>query len=167
MAETSTVPVKKAERSLRARDPMDLFEDFQQEMARFWGQIGPIFPRPSFRPFGRVPDGTSWAPRVDAYDKNGRLVIKAELPGVKKEDVSVSFEDGDLIITGERKSESEVKEENYYRMERAFGSFHRRLPIPFDVKSEDVKASFVDGVLEVSVPRPKETKPTPQKIAVS
>jgi HSP20 family protein len=167
MAETSTVPVKKAERSLRARDPMDLFEDLQQEMSRFWGQMGPIFPRPSFRPFGRVPDATSWAPRVDAYDKNDRLVIKAELPGVKKEDVSVSLEDGDLIITGERKSESEVKEENYYRMERAFGSFHRRLPIPFDVKTEDVKASFADGVLEVSVPRPKEAKPTPQKIAVS
>jgi HSP20 family protein len=166
MAEKATVPVKKGEVALRARDPLDLFEELQQELGRFWGQMGPVFPRPWFRPFGRIPDASTWAPRVDAFEKNGNLVIKAELPGVKKEDVAVTIEDGDLIVSGERKSESEVKEEDYYRMERTFGSFHRRLPIPFEVKADDVKASFTDGVLEVIVPKPKETKPAPQKIAV-
>lgn len=165
MAEKATVPVK-SERSLRARDPFDMFEELHQELGRFWGQMGPVFPRPWFRPFGRIAEVAPWVPRVDAFEKDGNLVIKAELPGVKKEDVTVTIEDGDLIVSGERKSESEVKEEDYYRMERTFGSFHRRLAIPFDVKAEEIKASFTDGVLEVTIPKPSEEKPAVKKIAV-
>lgn len=166
MAEIATVPVKKGETSLRARDPLDLFDELQQELGRFWGQMGPVFPRPWFRSLGRMPEGSTWAPRVDAFEKNGDLVIKAELPGVKKEDVAVTIEDGDLIVSGERKSESEVKEEAYHRMERTFGSFHRRLAIPFDVKADQVKASFTDGVLEVILPKPKEPKAAVENIAI-
>jgi HSP20 family protein len=123
-------PAKAEERRLRLRDPFDLFEQVRDEMARLWGQR-PLIPTPT--PMFRSAEGI-WAPRIDVYEKNGQLLIKAELPGVKKEDVKIEMDEGDLVIRGERKAESEVKEEDYYRMERTYGSFHRRLPIPFEVK---------------------------------
>jgi HSP20 family protein len=104
---------------------------------------------------------------MDVFEKNGYLMIKAELPGVEKEDIKVEMVEGDLIVHGERKSESEVKESDYYRLERAYGSFHRRLPIPFEVKPEQVKANYKDGVLEIQIPRPTQPAPEPEKIAIS
>jgi HSP20 family protein len=86
---------------------------------------------------------------------------------MKKEDVEVAIEEGDLILRGERKEETEVEEENVYRWERSYGSFFRRLPLTFEVKPEAVNANFKDGVLEVTLPLPKEEKkPKAQKIAV-
>jgi HSP20 family protein len=104
---------------------------------------------------------------MDVYEKSGQLTIKVELPGVKKEDIKLAMDDGDLVIDGERKTESEVKEEDYYRIERAYGNFHRRLPIPFDVKSELIKANYKEGVLEIEIPKPATTAPEPKKIPVS
>jgi HSP20 family protein len=93
-------------------------------------------------------------------------VVKAEVPEVKKEDIDVALEGGDLVIRGERKAEQEVKEEDYYRMERSYGSFYRRIPLGFEVKSEQVQAKYTDGVLEVSIPKPAETALQAQKIKV-
>ena len=104
---------------------------------------------------------------MDVFEKNGHLIVKAELPGVNKEDVKVEMDDGDLVIDGERKAESEVREQDYYRMERTYGSFHRRLPIPLDVKPEQIKATYSDGVLEIQIPKPARTSPEPKKINVS
>jgi HSP20 family protein len=86
---------------------------------------------------------------------------------VKKEDVKVEIQEGDLIVTGERKSESEVKEADYYRMERAYGTFYRRVPIPFEVEPEQIKATYTDGVLEIAMPRPAEAAPETKQIPVS
>ncbi len=159
--EKPTVPAKNDERRLRFHDPFDLFEDLREEMGRLWGQR-PLIPRPTFH----MAEGI-WAPRTDIFEKNGQLHIKVELPGVKKEDVKVEMDEGDLIIRGERKAESEVREEDYYRMERTYGSFYRRLPLPFEVKAEQVRASYKDGVLEVEIPKPAKAEPETKKIAVS
>lgn len=164
MAETMTAPVKVEEKRPVRRDPATFFEAMQDEVERLWGRT-PFAFRPLLRRNGETPE--LWAPRIDIFEKDGALMVKAELPGVKKEDVSVTLDDGDLIIRGERKAESEVKEENYYRMERSYGEFYRRLPLPFDAPAEGIKASFTDGVLEVSVPKPATPKPAAQPITVN
>jgi len=94
------------------------------------------------------------SPRVDIYEQGNELVITADLPGMKKEDVTVELDQGDLVIRGEHKAESEVREEDYYRMERSFGSFYRRIPMPADLQAEQIAARYHDGVLEVRVPKP-------------
>ena len=104
---------------------------------------------------------------MDIFEKDGALTVKAELPGVKKEDVAITLEGSDLIVRGERKAESEVREEDYYRMERSYGGFYRRLPLPFEVEAGQVKASFTDGVLEVTIPKPAAAAPAAQTIPVS
>ena len=170
MAEQSSVPVK-AESGQRATrlarwEPSEFFENFEREMGRFW-QGWPFGPLALGRPVGRATQAPAkFAPRIDVYEKDGKLMVKAELPGAKREDIQVTLEAGDLIITGETKAESEVKEEHYYRMERSSGSFYRRLPLPFEVKAEQIQASFKDGVLEVTIPKPAEVKPEAQKIKV-
>jgi len=138
-----------------------MLERFQDEMERFWG---PAWPWPISRlPLRPMLAQVAWVPRTDIFEKDGDLVIKAELPGLKKEDIEVAFDQGDLVIRGERKEEKEVTERNYYRRERRYGSFYRRLPIPFEVKPEQVKAEYKDGVLEIHVPKPaEETRPAHQ-----
>ena len=163
--EATTALEKREERRLRRWDPFEMFDDLQEEMARLWGQAFPLMPRPVSRPLRRMAQApTMWTPSVDVYEKDGNLVVKAELPGMKKEDIEVALDQGDLVIRGERKAESEVKEENYYRVERAYGSFYRRIPLPFEVKPDQITASYNDGVLEVRIPRPAQERPQPQRI---
>jgi HSP20 family protein len=161
---TSVAPAKMDKQASRLREPFDMFEDFYRDMERSW----PFFPRvlrrtPPMRPMA----ATAWAPRVDAYEQNGNFVVKAELPGVKKEDIKLTLEDGDLVIQGERKSESEVREEDFYRVERSYGSFYRRLPLPFEAKPEHLKANYSDGVLELRIPKPAGSKPEAKRIPVA
>jgi HSP20 family protein len=101
-----------------------------------------------------APGGAAWSPEIDVFEKDNRLITKIDLPGMKKDDVKVEVTDGHLAISGERKSETEEKKDNVYRCEREYGSFLRTVPLPSGVKLEDIKASFSDGVLEVSVPLP-------------
>jgi HSP20 family protein len=96
----------------------------------------------------------AWSPGIDVFEKDNRLITKVDLPGLKKEDVKVELTDGHLVISGERKTEAEEKKGDFYRCERAYGSFFRAVPLPAGVKTEDVKASFADGVLEVTMPLP-------------
>ena len=162
---TAMTPAKPAAETKPARrEPFEFLDTLQEEMARLWGQT---WPWPTMRPFKPAQMATAWAPRVDMFERNGRLVVKAELPGVEKEDISVALDQGDLEIRGERKTESEVKEEDFYRMERSYGSFFRRLPLPFEVKPEAVAAEFKDGVLEISIKKPAESKPAAAKIDVT
>ena len=157
-------PAKRSETQLRRWDP---FKELRQEMARCWGSSWPAFPWALAAGQRRGESGTAWAPSMDVYEKDNQLIIKAELPGVKKEDVEVTLDDGGLLIRGERKAEHEVKEDHYYRMERSYGSFQRRVPLPFEVKPEQVIGSFKDGVLELRIPRPAESKPAGQQIRIT
>jgi HSP20 family protein len=99
-----------------------------------------------------------FAPALDVYETDGEVVVKAELPGVKKEDVEVLVRDNSLIIRGEKKEEKEEKTETYYRVERVYGKFERVVALPAEVKLEGVKAEFKDGVLEIRLPKEKTSK---------
>jgi len=109
---------------------------------------------------------TFWSPSVDIYETDENIVLKAELPGVDKKEVSVEVKDNTLILKGERKREKEVKEENYHRVERSFGTFMRSFSLPVTVKQDQVKAKFKDGVLEVTLPKAEEAKPKQVKVEV-
>jgi len=104
-------------------------------------------------------------PAVDVFEKADKFVVKAELPGIKEEDIHVSVVGDTLSIRGEKKTETEVKEEDYYRSERSYGSFYRSIPIPSSVNADKISASFEDGVLEVALP--KSAKGKPRKLTVS
>jgi HSP20 family protein len=167
-AAKSAVPVTGEGRqaAMARRDPFELFDALEEEMARFWRspwRLGPwVFGRALRRPVAPAP----WTPRVDVFEQDGNLVVKAELPGIKKEDVQVTLEGNDLTIRGERREEHEVKEEDYYRAERSYGSFYRRLSLPFEAGAEQIKAGFSDGVLEITIPAPVEEQPKARQIAV-
>ena len=124
---------------------------------------------PSFRwpAFGQIAsEEMAWSPKIDVFEKDNRLVTRVDLPGVKKEDVTVEVTDGHLTLSGERKRESEEKKDDFYRSEREYGSFYRAVPLPEGVKLEDVKASFADGVLEVSVPLPAKAAASVRKVSI-
>jgi len=109
----------------------------------------------------KAESGTSrlWAPLVDVAEDDEKIVVKAELPGMKREDIDVEMNGDTLTIKGERKFESEEKKENYIRVERAYGTFQRSFTIGVPVQTAKVKASYKDGVLEVAVPKAEEVKP--------
>jgi HSP20 family protein len=117
-------------------------------------------------PARQLEDSAVWSPRVDVLEKDNRLITRIDLPGVKMEDVSVEVADGQLRLSGERRCETEEKDKNVYRAEREYGSFCRTVPLPAGVKPEDVKASFANGVLEVSVPLPAAAEATGRKIPI-
>jgi HSP20 family protein len=100
-----------------------------------------------------------WVPAVDLVETDDHLVLKADLPGLDRNDVSIEIKDGTLTVSGERKAENEERSEGYYRVERAYGSFSRSLSLPRGVDPEAVEASFDKGVLEVRIPKPEERKP--------
>jgi HSP20 family protein len=100
-----------------------------------------------------------WMPAMDLVETKDHLVLRADLPGMTEDDVSLEIKDGVLTISGERKSEHEDETEGYYRFERASGSFSRSLTLPRGVSPDSVSASFDNGVLEVRIPKPEERKP--------
>ena len=108
-----------------------------------------------------------WIPPMDLVESDDHLVLRADLPGMKEDDVDIEIKDGVLTISGERRSEQEEKGEGFHRVERAFGRFSRSLSLPEGVDASKVAASFADGVLEVKVPKPTETKPMRVQIAGS
>lgn len=131
-------------------NPLVMFDDLRAEFENFFD-----------RPWGFKfrPDKIAWAPKIDVFEKDNVLFVKADLPGMKKEEVHVTLEENDLILKGERKEEKEVKEEDFYRAERMYGSFYRRLPLNFTADPAKIEAKFVDGVLEVKLPVPKVEEP--------
>ncbi len=168
MAESSMIPVKRGDGKLRRVEPSGFLDELEAEMERFGRDLWPFWTAPFLRPLRRVAGvPRAWAPRMDVYEKDNAIVVKAELPGLKKEDVQVEVEDEDLVIRGESKAESEVKDEDYYRTERSYGSFYRRMALPAGVTSEQIQATLKDGVLEVQIPRPAEAKPEVKKISVT
>ena len=100
-----------------------------------------------------------WVPAMDLVEVGDALVLKADLPGLRREDVNIEVKDGVLTISGERKDEHEEKADGYSRVARTFGSFSRTLTLPQGVGAEGIAADFADGVLEVKIPKPEERKP--------
>jgi HSP20 family protein len=140
--------------------PMGNLASFQDEMNRV------------FNDFFRSGNGgeagwglRTWNPPVDIYETDDALVLKAELPGVSKDDVSIEVHQNTLILRGQRKHEAEVKEEHYHRVERAYGTFQRSFVLPTTVDQDKVQATFKDGVLELHLPKSEAAKP--KRIAIN
>jgi HSP20 family protein len=111
--------------------------------------------------------GRQWAPSVDIFEHEGNLVLRAELPGIEPKDVDVHVENNVLTLRGERKLESEVKREQYHRVERAYGTFSRSFTLPNVVDTEKIKADYKDGVLSVTLPQREEAKPKQIQVSVA
>ena len=109
---------------------------------------------------------TTWAPSVDIYEGEHELVVKADLPDIKPEELDIRVENNILTIRGERKFEKKVDEKNYLRVERAYGSFARSFSLASTVNTEAIKADYKDGVLTLSIPKREEAKPKQIKVNV-
>lgn len=111
-------------------------------------------------------EGTAWSPAVDIVETENDIVLRADLPGVDPKDVDIQVENGTLTLKGERKFESDVKEDDYRRVERVYGSFLRSFVLPPTVDAEKVEAEYRNGVLELKPPKRPEAKPKQIKVAV-
>lgn len=119
------------------------------------------------RPF-EIDFASSNLPAVDVYERDDKVIVKAELPGVKPEEVDISVSDGGtLTISGEKKFEDEVKREDYYRFESRYGRFSRSVELPSDVKAEEAKATYKDGLLKIELPKTENKKAKKIKIDIS
>lgn len=133
--------------------PMGNLQSFQHEMNRMFNQF--------FQGSNGEEAGSklsTWNPSVDIYETDDALVMKAELPGVSKDDVSVDVHQNTLTLRGQRKHETEVKDEHYHRVERTYGTFQRSFVLPTMVDQEKVQATFKDGVLELRLPKLESAK---------
>lgn len=147
----------------RRQEPFNLLRQMTDELDRVFTEPWPTFRLPAL-------DLTvsEWAPKVDVVTKDNKLVTRVDLPGMAKEDVKVEVADGVLTLSGERKKEMKEEKDNVYREEREYGSFCRTVPLPKGVKSDDVKATFTNGVLEVTVPLPAAAvDATPKVVAIT
>jgi len=109
---------------------------------------------------------SSWTPAVDIAEHDNEYLVKAELPGVNKDEVKLTLENNILTIRGEKKQEKETKKENYHRVERNYGSFQRSFTLPAAVKADKIDASYKDGILTVSLPKSEEAKPKQIEVKV-
>ncbi|MBE0429038.1 MAG: Hsp20/alpha crystallin family protein [Thermoleophilia bacterium] len=139
--------------------PMKEIRDLQREMSRVFGRpFVSLFEEPSR-------ELTGFGPTMDVYSKDNDLIVRVEMPGMKAEDLDISLSEHTLTISGERKEDKEVKEEDFYRRESSYGRFERTLPLPEKITESDIDASYEDGILEVKVKGAVEEEPV-KKIEV-
>ena len=143
--------------------PFMLMQRMAEDMDRLFGQFG--LGRTGFT-LSPVLEETLWSPQVELFERGNNLVVRADLPGVKKEDLNIEVQDDVLTISGERHSELEENREGFYRSERSYGNFFRSIPLPNEVNADHVNASFRDGVLEVILPAPKPEERQTKKIEI-
>lgn len=143
--------------------PESYFGDVERYFDKFlrhpFSMMPPSFQFPDFPKLGEI------SPSVDIFEEGEDMVVKAELPGIAKEDLHVTMTENTLTITGEKKKEEKVEKKDFHRIERSYGSFTRNFRLPDNVSGEKAKASFKDGVLEVRLPKTKATKE--KKIAIA
>lgn len=143
--------------TLRTWNPFRDIEELQTEMNRLFDwSIG--------RPGTDNLLESAWAPAVDVVQENDRYQVRVDLPGMKREEIEITLNGDTLTIQGERRRESETKEDNYYRFERAHGKFSRSLTLPSTVDSGKIEANYKDGVLSVTIPKSPESLPKQIKI---
>lgn len=131
-----------------------------RQLSTLRNQIDRLFEEPfSALTEGMQPFMSGWSPALDVFEDKDNLVIKAELPGMKKEEIEISLHDGVLTLSGERKQEQKHHEGDIHRSERFVGKFQRTLSLPTAVDGEKVKATYKDGILTVTLPKAEEAKP--------
>jgi HSP20 family protein len=115
--------------------------------------------------FADLPEMT-WRPAIDIEERDGKYLVRADLPGLEKKDIHLVLRDGYLTLRGERKSEHEENKDNFHRIERTYGSFERTFRVPEGVTEKDIHAKYKDGVLELTVPVPKPIEPKTTEVKV-
>ena len=143
-------------------EPVRELHTMQNEMNRLFNTF---FDSPTPSNGGGHSVARRWIPAMDVVESDDHFVLRADLPGVSENDVKIEVEDNVLTVAGERKSEHEQRNEGYYRVERAFGSFSRSLTLPEGVDADGIQAKFESGVLEVRIPKPEQHKP--RKVQIS
>jgi len=138
------------------------FGDLQREVDRVFENFWSGFGTPSLH----AGSGTGMEVRVDTSEDDKAYHVTAELPGLSEKDVEVTFADNTLTLAGEKKAESEVKEKDYHRRERTFGSFRRSFTLPAEVDAEKISASFKDGVMTIELPKSKTAQKKAKKITI-
>lgn len=135
--------------------PFALMRQFTDDLDQWFG-----------RGYGPPGGMEAWRPTVEIREKEGKLCVMAELPGLKPEDIKVNVTDGVLTLEGERKQEREEKREGYFHSERSYGKFVRSVPLPEGAQVEQAAAQFKDGMLEITVPVPEKRKPAGKQIPI-
>ncbi|HEX3086129.1 MAG TPA: Hsp20/alpha crystallin family protein [Pyrinomonadaceae bacterium] len=150
-----------------AAKPIALMRRFSEEMDNLFADFG------LGRGWGApIEKGTNlaqglWSPQVEVFERGQDIVVRADLPGLTKDDVNVEVADNGITIEGERKQEKDEKGEGYYRSERAYGKFYRRLPLPDGVKADDAQATFSNGVLEITMPASKPEQRKSRRLQIA
>jgi HSP20 family protein len=135
---------------LRSSDPFENLFALQERINKVFNDL---LPSTEFETTSR------WIPAMDVYEKEGNIIIELEAPGIKEEDLKIKVEDGMLIINGERKFEKEDKKENYYRIERSYGSFSRSFSLPDNIEKDKIEARYENGLLKITLPKKPESQP--------
>lgn len=143
----------------REWDPFRELLDLEKEFQRFFDTSLELLPE-------RVSKEGIWSPSLDVAEDKENIIIKADLPGVKQQDIDISITGDILTLQGERKREEEVKDKNYHRIERFYGAFKRSFTLPPYADTTKVKATYKDGVLEIVIPKTEESKPKQIKVEV-
>jgi HSP20 family protein len=141
--------------------------DQSRGLASLQDQVNRLFEDTFTRDRSSPADLATWAPVVDIYETENELVVKADLPDLEGKDIDVRVENNTLTIRGERKFEKDVNDENYLRVERAYGPFMRSFSLPNTVSSENIRAEYCNGVLSLHMAKREESKPKQVKISVS
>jgi HSP20 family protein len=145
-------PFSLSSRDIFTASPFELMRRFAEQMDRTFEDFGLSTISTSRNLGAGLGELTRWSPAIEVFQRENNLVVRAELPGLNKEDVKVEMTDDGLILHGERKQESEEKREGFYRSERSYGQFYRLIPLPDDIDPDNVRAEFKNGVLEINVP---------------
>lgn len=143
---------------MTTRTVSDELVELDRPFAEFFRTLTSPWP---FRPLLALAPGKHFIPTADVFARNGDFVVRMDLPGMDPKDIHVKFEGDDLTVAGERKFDTEVKEEGYYRKESSYGTFERHISLPKGIKESDIKAEYDNGVLEISVPRADGTNGKP------
>lgn len=157
--ETTSLKARNGEKAFAMASPFGVVQRFAADMERLFDDFGgyrfpSLFGREIF-PFAGEFESVAWAPKIEVLRDNGDMTVRAELPGLTKDDVKVELTDEALTISGERKEEKEEKREGFYHTERSYGTFYRQIPLPQGVDTGKATASFNNGVLEVTIQVPK------------
>lgn len=164
-----TEALELARKSSEMANPFGMMRRFTKDMERLFEDFNgfgfPNFLNRNFPTFSTEFENVAWTPQIEVLQNNGQLMVKADLPGLKKEDVKVELTENMLTISGERKEEKEEKREGFYRSERSYGSFYRQIALPEGAKTEKAAATFRNGVLEITMPTPK-MEPQARKLEI-